>query len=97
MSMLNIISLEINKVMNIWNSKNMYKCKNAKWIKEEISMNGILYIASGQKYYNEAIRGIKRTKKVMPSVPIALCTDWEEKKKCEEIDYYIKLEQPSYS
>ena len=60
-------------------------------------MNGILYITSGQKYYNEAIRGIKRTKKVMPSVPIALCTDWEEKKKCEEIDYYIKLEQPSYS
>lgn len=48
-------------------------------------MNGILYIASGQKYYNEAIRGIKRTKKVMPSVPIALCTDWEEKKNVKKL------------
>ena len=50
-------------------------------------MNGILYIASGRKYYNEAVNAIKRTKKIMPSVPIALCTDWKGENKCKEIDY----------
>lgn len=60
-------------------------------------MNGILYIASGEKYYNEAIRAISRTKKVMPSVPIALCTDWSEGRYCKEIDFYIELERPSYT
>lgn len=60
-------------------------------------MNGILYIASGRKYHNEAVNAIKRTKKIMPSVPIALCTDWKGENKCKEIDYYIELENPSYT
>lgn len=60
-------------------------------------MNGILYVASGEKYYNEAIRAIKRTREIMPSVPIALCTNWEERRNCKEIDYYIDLLNPSYT
>lgn len=60
-------------------------------------MNGVLYIASGEKYNIEAIRAIRRTKEIMPSVPIALCTDWEEGRNCTEIDYYIALDKPSYT
>ncbi|MEY8330342.1 hypothetical protein AALB81_13615 [Lachnospiraceae bacterium 48-33] len=60
-------------------------------------MEGIFYIASGEKYYSEAMQAIRRTKKVMPNLPIALCTDWNLETNNKEIDYMMKLNEPSYN
>jgi len=36
---------------------------------------GILYVSTGQKYYQETIRSARSAKKLMPSIPTALFTD----------------------
>lgn len=59
-------------------------------------MNGIYYIASGEKYINEALDSIKRVREVMPYVMIALCSDSRIDEDID-INYFIKLESPQYN
>lgn len=58
-------------------------------------MRGIYYIASGDKYRNEAITAIKRTKEIMPNIPIALCTDAYDSA-FSTIDHLIIMQNPKY-
>lgn len=60
-------------------------------------MNGVLYVASGERYYNEAMQAIRRTKEVMPTTPIALCTDWEDGKNNSDVEYHMPLKNPTYT
>ena len=57
---------------------------------------GIIYIATGDKYLEEAMHSAASVKEVMPTIPIALFTD----KKIEENDLFedvICIEDPTFS
>lgn len=58
-------------------------------------MRGIYYIASGNRYRNEAITAIKRTKEIMPNIPIALCTDVYDSA-FNDIDHLIIMQNSRY-
>lgn len=59
-------------------------------------MKGIFFIATGKKYQNELLNAIKRTREVMPNIPIAVCSDYDYPKLIK-VDYFIKIENPLFN
>lgn len=55
-------------------------------------MRGILYIATGRKYRDEAIYSAKRVRRLMPDLPIALASD--DFPGCEMFNSTILIENP---
>jgi hypothetical protein len=61
------------------------------------SKQGILYVATGKKYAQEAIKSARSFKQRMPDVPIAIFTDDATPTEKEEIfDNVIILERPKF-
>lgn len=55
---------------------------------------GILYVATGEKYFAECERSAKSAKKTMPQLPIALWTDRVEKRGKKYFDIIHKISEP---
>ena len=59
------------------------------------SENGIVYVATGQSYYDEALASIRSARAAMPDVPVTLFTDVDADKTL--IDNVAHVADPSYS
>ncbi len=57
--------------------------------------NGIVYVATGQTYYDEAMASIRSAKTAMPDVPVTLFTDVEADSNL--IDNIVHVANPNYS
>ncbi len=55
---------------------------------------GILYVATGERFLKEACRSAVRVKELMPSVPIALASDLQGPK--ELFDHHLAIMEPKY-
>lgn len=57
--------------------------------------NGILYVATGERFLKEACRSAVRVKELMPSVPIALASDLQGPK--ELFEHHLQITNPQYN
>lgn len=56
---------------------------------------GILYVATGERFLKEACRSAARVKELMPSVPIALASDLQGPK--ELFDHHLPITKPKFN
>jgi hypothetical protein len=56
---------------------------------------GILYVATGERFLAEACRSAARVRELMPGIPIALASDLQGPK--ELFDHHLKITEPKFN
>ncbi|GAI43356.1 unnamed protein product, partial [marine sediment metagenome] len=74
--------------------------KKARWkprglVRKMKKTRGVIYIATGENYVNEALASAASLKKHMPNLPVTLFTDIDVKSKY--IDNVVKINNPKYT